>query len=302
MVPIKLAQYADKEGTLHFVQYKDETHLFVDISDDTAESSQLRNWIRTGNTVDEYAPIISGGIVPVATIMWFCSQRPPEGYLLCDGSAVGRVQYSQLFRAVGETYGSGNGVSTFNLPSLVGRFCRGWGEGDPLDPNRQFGSYQDDAPGIHTHLVPSFTHTHTINDPGHIHGVTDPGHVHGMTDPGHNHTVTDPGHQMFITTPLTHQGWILAYSNLNPGVIRMDNPSGWWKISNYVLSTEIANLEVLPSTANVRLSKAQSNVTTNNAVTGISINTAQTNIPFTDNAGEGETRPDNVALLPVIRY
>jgi hypothetical protein len=107
---------------------------------------------------------------------------------------------------------------------------------------------------------------------------------------------------MFITTPLTHQGWILAYSNLNPGVIRMDNPSGWWKISNYVLSTEIANLEVLPSTANVRLSKAQSNVTTNNAVTGISINTAQTNIPFTDNAGEGETRPDNVALLPVIRY
>jgi hypothetical protein len=52
----------------------------------------------------------------------------------------------------------------------------------------------------------------------------------------------------------------------------------------------------------VRLSKAQSNVTTNNAATGITIDTAEVNIPFTDVGGDAETRPDNVALLPVIRF
>jgi microcystin-dependent protein len=302
MVPIKLAQYADQEKTLHFVQYTDETHSFVDISDSTMESAQLRSWIQAGNTVGEFAPVISGGIIPIASIMWFCSQRPPEGYLLCDGREVSRVEYTQLFRAIGETYGSGNGVSTFNLPNLVGRFCRGWGTLNPLDPDRQFGSYQEDAPGLHNHNLPALTHTHSITDPGHIHGVTDPGHIHAVNDPGHNHTVSDPGHQMFITEPLTHQGWLYAFSNLNPGCIRMDRPSGWWRISNFVLSPEQVNMQVFTSTANVRLSKAQSNVTTNNAVTGITIDTAEVDIPFTDIGGDAETRPDNVALLPVIRF
>jgi hypothetical protein len=107
---------------------------------------------------------------------------------------------------------------------------------------------------------------------------------------------------MFITTPLTHQGWILAFSNLNPGVIRMDNPTGWWKISNFILSTETANLQVLRNTANVLVSRAQSNVTTNSAVTNVTINSATTNLTSTEIGGDLETRPDNIALLPVIRF
>ena len=302
MALIKLAQYAEQEGTLHFVQYEDESHSFIDVDSDTEEAAQLRSWIQVGNTVEEYVPLISGGIIPIATIMWFCSQRPPEGYLLCDGRAVSRVEYSQLFRAIGETYGSGDGATTFNLPDLAGRFCRGWGGGNPLDPDRQFGSYQEDEPGLHNHTVPSISHTHTINDPGHTHGVTDPGHIHNLVDLGHNHSVSDPGHQMFITEPLTHQGWLYAFSNLNGGCIRMDNPSGWWRISNFMLSPEQANMRVLRAPSNLSLQNAQSNVTTNTAVTDITINTAETNIPSTDVTGDGETRPKNIALLPVIRY
>ena len=303
MVPIKLAQYADQEGTLHFVQYTDETHLFVSVNDNSTESAQLRNWIQAGNTVGAFSPIISGGIVPIATIMWFCSPRPPEGYLLCDGSPVSRAQYTQLFRAIGETYGSGDGFTTFNLPNLVGRFCRGWGAGSTLDPDRQFGSYQEDSPGLHSHGMPAVTHTHTITDPGHLHGVTDPGHNHEIVDFGHNHPVTDLGHQMLITTPITHQGWLSGFSNQNIGCIRMGNPpSGWFRITNYVLSTDTSNMEVLSGPSNLNLLTAQSNVTTNDAVTNIAIDTAETNITFTDVSGDEETRPDNVALLPVIRY
>jgi hypothetical protein len=303
MASIKLAQFADQEGTLHFVQYEDETHSFINTDSNTEEAAALRNWIRAGNTVGDFVPMISGGIIPVATIMWFCAPRPPEGYLLCDGSAVSRAEFSQLYRAIGETYGSGNGYTTFNLPDLAGRFCRGWAAGNPLDPSRFFGSYQEDEPGIHNHGMPSTLHTHSITDPGHLHGVTDPGHIHDIVDPGHNHSVSDPGHQMLITTPITHQGWISGFSNQNVGCIRMGQPpSGWFRITNYVLSTDVANMQVQNNSANLILSTAQSNVTTAGAVTNITIDTAETNIPSTGVTGSGETRPDNIALLPVIRY
>lgn len=40
------------------------------------------------------------------------------GYLLCDGSAVNRIQYRSLFQAIGTTYGPGDGSTTFELPDI----------------------------------------------------------------------------------------------------------------------------------------------------------------------------------------
>lgn len=45
----------------------------------------------------------------------------PTGYLAEDGSAVSRTTYSDLFNAIGTTYGAGDGSSTFNLPDSRGR-------------------------------------------------------------------------------------------------------------------------------------------------------------------------------------
>ncbi len=39
-------------------------------------------------------------------------------HLLCDGSAVGRTSYPQLFAEIGTDWGTGDGSTTFNLPSL----------------------------------------------------------------------------------------------------------------------------------------------------------------------------------------
>ena len=54
----------------------------------------------------------------IGFIKTFAGTTPPEGTLLCDGSAVSRNTYSELFAAIGTTWGSGDGTTTFNLPDL----------------------------------------------------------------------------------------------------------------------------------------------------------------------------------------
>jgi len=60
-------------------------------------------------------------LVPVGMIMPFAGSVVPDGWLLCDGSAVSRTQYARLFQVIGTTYGAGDGSTTFNLPNLKGR-------------------------------------------------------------------------------------------------------------------------------------------------------------------------------------
>ena len=44
----------------------------------------------------------------------------PNGFLPCDGSAVSRTTYANLFAAIGTTWGVGDGSTTFNLPNHGG--------------------------------------------------------------------------------------------------------------------------------------------------------------------------------------
>lgn len=73
--------------------------------------------------------------VPVATIFFTAATSAPTGYLLCDGSAVSRTTYAALFTSIGETYGSGNGSTTFNVPDLRGRIPVGVAPGGHADVN-----------------------------------------------------------------------------------------------------------------------------------------------------------------------
>lgn len=49
----------------------------------------------------------------------------PPGALLCNGAAVSRTMYADLFDEIGTTYGAGDGSTTFNLPNLVAKFIEG---------------------------------------------------------------------------------------------------------------------------------------------------------------------------------
>ncbi len=42
----------------------------------------------------------------------------PLGWLMCDGAAVSRSTFANLFAAIGTAYGVGDGATTFNLPDL----------------------------------------------------------------------------------------------------------------------------------------------------------------------------------------
>ena len=56
--------------------------------------------------------------IPTATIVPWSDSSVPSGFLECNGSAVSRSTYADLFAIVGTTYGSGDGSTTFNVPDL----------------------------------------------------------------------------------------------------------------------------------------------------------------------------------------
>ena len=64
---------------------------------------------------------VSGDTLPVGAILPFGSDTVPDNWLLCDGSAVSREDYTQLFNTIGTTFGVGDGFTTFNLPDLRDR-------------------------------------------------------------------------------------------------------------------------------------------------------------------------------------
>lgn len=79
------------------------------------------------------------------------ADKIPAGYLIEDGSAVGRVAYATLFAAIGTTYGAGDGATTFNLPDSRGEFWRGLDLGRGVDTGRVLGSLQMGAMQDHEH-------------------------------------------------------------------------------------------------------------------------------------------------------
>ena len=68
---------------------------------------------------------ISPSIVPPGMILAFAGKTVPNGWLLCNGAAVSRTTYANLFQAIGTAWGAGDGSTTFNLPNFTGRVVQG---------------------------------------------------------------------------------------------------------------------------------------------------------------------------------
>ena len=62
----------------------------------------------------------------VGAIKPWTKTTAPDGYLLCNGAAVSRSTYADLFAVVSTTYGSGDGSTTFNVPQLQGKMPQGY--------------------------------------------------------------------------------------------------------------------------------------------------------------------------------
>jgi microcystin-dependent protein len=69
-------------------------------------------------------------VTPTGGMIAFAGAISPSGWLLCDGSAVSRATYADLFSLIGVTYGIGDGSTTFNLPNMSGNVPVGRDLGD----------------------------------------------------------------------------------------------------------------------------------------------------------------------------
>ena len=54
-------------------------------------------------------------------------------WLLCNGQAVSRTEYADLFDLIGTNFGAGDGINTFNIPDYRGKFLRGLGGDSAAD-------------------------------------------------------------------------------------------------------------------------------------------------------------------------
>ncbi|HEY1932828.1 MAG TPA: phage tail protein [Acetobacteraceae bacterium] len=116
----------------------------------------------------------------IATMGFDSSSPPSAGWLFCDGSAVSRTTYADLFSAIGTSWGSGDGTTTFNLPDLRGYFVRGVSGGTARDPgaaarhSAKVGGNAGDAVGTIQDFATALpvTGNLTTNTTGsHVHGV-----------------------------------------------------------------------------------------------------------------------------------
>lgn len=113
--------------------YNDNFDAMMDFIDDSIAEAKTY--------VDGFMPSVSGKAgkfltndgssaswavaVPIGTIEYYGGSYAPSGWLVCDGSAISRTTYADLFSAIGDIYGEGDGETTFNLPDLIDKFPQG---------------------------------------------------------------------------------------------------------------------------------------------------------------------------------
>ena len=133
--------------------------------------------------------------IDAGTIVSWAKDSTPTGWLQCDGSAVSRTTYADLFTAIGTTYGSGDGSSTFNVPDLRGRVVAG----------------KDNMGGSAANRI---TSSNTVD--GTTLGQTGGSEVHTLSTsnmPSHNHTQRHNGLSGGISNQMQTGGGALGQTN-----------------------------------------------------------------------------------------
>ena len=132
-------------------------------------------------------------------IRQFAGSTAPSKWLVCDGSAVSRTTYADLFAVIGTTYGTGDGSTTFNLPDFKGRTAIG------SSTSYALGTTGGEA-----------THTLTVNEmPSHAHGSGAIAYING-TPYGFASLPSTGNHIAFASWTTNAAGGGLAHNNMQP--------------------------------------------------------------------------------------
>lgn len=114
-------------------------------------------------TVSAQLNLLTAGLnaaIPSGFIMEFAGTAPPPSFLVCNGQLISRTVYSNLFAAIGTTWGAGDGTTTFAVPNLNGFATAGSG-GSLFSGTDAVG----DSGGVKTYTIVE------ANLPPHVHSV-----------------------------------------------------------------------------------------------------------------------------------
>jgi microcystin-dependent protein len=95
--------------------------------------------------------------IPIGMITQFAGSSAPSEWLICDGTNISRSTYSLLFYIISTNYGSGDGITTFSLPDLCGRFPVGY-KNDNTNFNILGKSEGNDVVILTNNNIPSHNH------------------------------------------------------------------------------------------------------------------------------------------------
>lgn len=170
---------------------------------DARVSNMERNYNIPDNSVTPEM-IIDYARVNVGDLRASARQTPPQRWVFCRGQELSRTTYSALFSAIGVTYGSGNGTTTFNVPNMVGRIPVSSGtsfglgaSGGSATVNIQHAHTHSHGGGnlIYNHVHLGQAHTHPG---GHSHGVGSIAIAHDHSvNIDHDHGSQASGHANF---------------------------------------------------------------------------------------------------------
>lgn len=142
-------------------------------------------------------------LAPTGAINAYAGSIAPTGWLLCDGAAVSRATYADLFALIGTTYGIGDGTSTFNLPDLKGRVPVGKAATGTFASLAATGGAETHTLTTaqipsHQHNVSEYVHSVTQSNALGNHNHTFNGTATSAGDHYHDITINDPGHSHTI--------------------------------------------------------------------------------------------------------
>lgn len=145
--------------------------------------------------------------LPPGTVICTATSAAPTGFLLCDGSAVSRTTYADLFAAISVTYGAGDNVTTFNVPNLQGRVAVGYDSGQT-----EFDALGETG-GTKTHTLI------TAEMPAHTHSTSTGSTLVSSPGSGGNVATTAAGSLWNGSASIASTGGGGAHQNLQPYIV-----------------------------------------------------------------------------------